>query len=169
MVRPLGNWFTRYFWNFWDFIRVLTSLCNMYVRLQPRFSWIGWLANFELVCPSEKSDVAAKLILKSPAVSSHNLRNGLVLAGWAVMVFGYQNYSDLLWEKIVQVIEKDLWIGGWRPGICKSFEITKTIYSNSERSEHFGKQNAFSTCSCRFLMSNKLEQVEFKLEKNIGS
>ena len=32
----------------------------------------------------------------------------------------------------------------------------------------FWKQNAFLTCSWRFLRSNKLEQLEFKLEKNIG-
>ena len=29
-------------------------------------------------------------------------------------------------------------------------------------------QNAFSTCSWRFLRYNKLEQLESKLEKNIG-
>ena len=28
-------------------------------------------------------------------------------------------------------------IRGWRLRICKHFEITKTIFSNSERSEHF--------------------------------
>ena len=28
-------------------------------------------------------------------------------------------------------------IQGWRPRICKIFEITRTIYSNSERSEQF--------------------------------
>ena len=28
-------------------------------------------------------------------------------------------------------------IRGWRPRICKNFEITRTIYSNSERSEQF--------------------------------
>ena len=36
------------------------------------------------------------------------------------MVFCYQNCSDLLWEKIVLVIE-----------ICKNFEIARTIYSKS--------------------------------------
>ena len=51
------------------------------------------------------------------------------------MVFCYQNCSDLLWEKIVLVIEKTFEIRGWRPRICKIFEITRTIYSNSERSE----------------------------------
>ena len=35
-------------------------------------------------------------------------------------------------KKIVLVIEKN-----WRPRICKNFEITRTIYSNSERSEEF--------------------------------
>ena len=44
------------------------------------------------------------------------------------MVFCYQNCSDLLWEKIVLVIEKNF---------CKIFEITRTIYSSSERSEQF--------------------------------
>ena len=47
------------------------------------------------------------------------------------------------------------------------FEITRTIYSNSEKSEQsLVKQNAFLTCSWRFLISNELEQ--FKLEKIIG-
>ena len=33
---------------------------------------------------------------------------------------------------------------------------------------NFWYENAFLTCSWRFLISNKLEQLEFKLEKNIG-
>ena len=33
---------------------------------------------------------------------------------------------------------------------------------------NFWQQNAFLTCSWRFLISNKLEQLEFKLEKIIG-
>ena len=53
------------------------------------------------------------------------------------MVFCYQNCSDLLWQKIVLVIEKTFEIRGWRPRICKIFEITRTIYSNSERPEQF--------------------------------
>ena len=46
--------------------------------------------------------------------------------------------------------------------ICKIFEITGTIHSNSERSE----QNL--TCSWRFLISNKLEQLKLILEKILG-
>ena len=57
-------------------------------------------------------------------------------------------------------------IRGWRPRICKIFEITRTIHSNSERLEQFLKQNAFLTHSWRFLRSNYLEQLEFKSEKN---
>ena len=53
------------------------------------------------------------------------------------IVFCYQNCSDLLWEKIALVIEKNFEIRGWRPRICKNFEITRTIYSNRERSEQF--------------------------------
>ena len=46
------------------------------------------------------------------------------------------------------------------------FEITRTIYSNSESSVQFLKQNAFLTCSWRFLRDNTLEQFGLKLEKN---
>ena len=48
------------------------------------------------------------------------------------MVFWYHNCSDLLWEKIILVIKKTFKNRGWRLRICKNFEITKTIYSNSE-------------------------------------
>ena len=48
--------------------------------------------------------------------------------------------------------------------------ITRTIYSNSERSEQCLATeclfNLFLDCSWRFLLSNKLEQLELKLEKN---
>ena len=47
------------------------------------------------------------------------------------MVFCYQNCSDLLWEKIVLVIDKNFEIRGWMPRICKNFEIIRTIYSSS--------------------------------------
>ena len=41
-------------------------------------------------------------------------------------------------------------------------------FSMSKSSKSFYKQNAFLTCSWRFLRSNKLEQLEFKLEKILG-
>ena len=43
------------------------------------------------------------------------------------VVFCYQNCSDLLWEKNVLVIVKTFEIRGWRPRICKNFDITRTI------------------------------------------
>ena len=57
------------------------------------------------------------------------------------------NYCE---EKLFYRLRKT-WIRGWRPRICETFEITSTIYSNSERSEQFlVKQNAFLTCSWGF-------------------
>ena len=50
--------------------------------------------------------------------------------------------------------------------ICKNFGITKTIYSNSERSEQYFV--LFLTSSWRFQRSDKVEQLDFELEKNIG-
>ena len=55
------------------------------------------------------------------------------------------------WEKLLKYIQ------GWRPRICKIFEIT--IYSSSERSEQFLVTKCFSNCSWRFFMSHKLEQL----------
>ena len=48
------------------------------------------------------------------------------------------------------------------------FETTRTIYSNSERSEECLVTECFLTCFWRFLISNELEQLNLKLEKNIG-
>ena len=45
------------------------------------------------------------------------------------MAFCYRNCSDLLWEKIVLVIEKNFWNSRLKA------EIIRIIYSNSERSE----------------------------------
>ena len=43
-------------------------------------------------------------------------------------------------------------------------KIFRATFSHS-RSEQFLKQNAFLTCSWRFLKPNMLEQLELKLEK----
>ena len=57
------------------------------------------------------------------------------------IVLTYCEKKKFYWSR------KTFEIWGWRPRICKTFEITKTIYSNSERSVQFLKQNAFLTCS----------------------
>ena len=75
------------------------------------------------------------------------------------MVFCYKNCFDLLWEKIVLVIKKS-----WRPRIFKNFEITRTIYSSSERSEQFLVTDWFLTCSWRVLRSNI---IRIKIGKKI--
>jgi hypothetical protein len=48
---------------------------------------------------------------------------------------------------LLQWSRKTFEIRGWRPRICKIFEIIRTIYSNSERSEQFLVTYAFLTCS----------------------
>ena len=65
-----------------------------------------------------------KMILRGPAMNIQLCLNHRKWNYCLGMVFCYQNCSDLLWEKIVLVIEKN-------------FEIAWTIYSNSERSEQF--------------------------------
>ena len=53
-------------------------------------------------------------------------------------------------------------IPGWKPRICKLFEITRTVYWNSEKSVQFLKHNAFLTCSWRFLRSNTSQQLKLE-------
>ena len=72
------------------------------------------------------------------------------------------NYCE---KKLFQWFRKTFEIQSWRPRICKIFEIIRTIYSNSKRSEQFLVTKCFLTCSWRFLISNKLEQFKFKWEK----
>ena len=55
----------------------------------------------------------------------------------------------------------------FKDGILLIFEITRTIYSNSEMSEQLLVTECILTFSWRFLIFNKLEQLEFKLEKII--
>ena len=52
-----------------------------------------------------------------------------------ILISCYQNCFDILWERIVLVIEKIFWNSRLR--ICKMFEITRTICSNCERWEQF--------------------------------
>jgi hypothetical protein len=47
------------------------------------------------------------------------------------IVFTYCEKKMFYWSR------KTFEIRGWRPRICKIFEITRTIFSNSERSEQF--------------------------------
>ena len=82
-----------------------------------------------------------------------------------LMVFCYQICSDLLWKKMFYWSREKLLkfeIRGWRPKIWNSFEITRTIFSNSERSEQFLVTECFLTCSWRFLISNSRRALEWR-------
>ena len=60
--------------------------------------------------------------------SAGEIRNGILLPKlfWPTVRKNCSSDRDFFFE-----------IRGWRPRICKNFEITKTICSNSERSEQF--------------------------------
>ena len=85
------------------------------------------------------------------------------------MVFRYQNCSDLLWEKKCSSDwEKLLKLDaeGWE--FAKFLRSLEQFIQTVEGQTNFWSQNAFLTCSWRFLISDKLEQLEFKLEKILG-
>ena len=85
----------------------------------------------------------------------------LWLSSFEALVFCYQNCSDLLWEKIVLAIEKNFEIRGWRPRICKIFEITRTIYSNSERSAWF----LVTECFFNLFLEVFIERIRIQIGK----
>ena len=48
-------------------------------------------------------------------------------------------------------------------------KFLRSLEQTVKGQNNFWRQNVFLTCSWKFLISNKLEQLEFKLEKkNIG-
>ena len=68
-------------------------------------------------------------------------------------------YQKLFWPSTV-----------WRncSSDLKNFEITRTICSKNKMSEQFLVTKCFFKLFLEVLRSNKLEQLKFKLEKNIG-
>ena len=80
----------------------------------------------------------------------------------------FPEFFCLTVRNIVLGIEKIFWNSKLKAENLQTIKITRTIYSNTERPIQFLKQNTFSTCSWRFLWSDTLEQLRFKLEKLIG-
>ena len=67
------------------------------------------------------------------------------------------------------MIEKKIWNSRLKAKNLQKIEITRTIHSNGESSKQFLVTECFFfTCFWRFLILNGLEQLEYKLEKNIG-
>ena len=75
------------------------------------------------------------------------------------MVFCYQNCSCDR-EKLLKLEAE-----GWE--FAKILRSLKQVIQAVKGNNNFGQQNAFLTCSWRIFRSKKLEQLEFKLEKNI--
>ena len=71
-----------------------------------------------------------------------------------IMVFCYQNCSDLLWEKIVLALDKTFWSSRLKAKNLQIFEITRTIYSNCERSEQI------LVTKCFFNLLLEISQVQ---------
>ena len=72
--------------------------------------------------------------------------------------------SKLFWPAV-----RKIEIRGWRPRICKNFEITRTICSNSERSEQFLVTKCFSNYFPSFLNPNKLFRKFMVLKMMVSS
>jgi hypothetical protein len=61
----------------------------------------------------------------------------------------------ILFQKLIRPsVRKNLWNSRLKAEKLKNIWITRSIYSNSENSEQFLKQNTFLTYSGRFLRSN---------------
>ena len=86
------------------------------------------------------------------------------------MVFCFQNCSDPLWEKNCSSDPEKLLKFEAEGREYAKFLRTLEQFVQTESSEQFLITEWFFnlTCSWRFLIPNKLEQLEFKLEKFIG-
>ena len=72
------------------------------------------------------------------------------------LVFCYQNCSDLPWEKTVLEIEKNFWI----------FEISRAIYSKSERSEQYLVTECFFNWFLEVSHILKIRTIRIQIRKN---
>ena len=136
-----------------------TSPQDLFIMtLDSRQSWVSWIIKSDAIFKPGKRKLY-KYSLYDNAFQIINLPSTLIkMKLWCWwMVFCLQNCSDLQWEKIVLVNEKNFW---------KKFEISRTIFSNSEKSVRFLKQNSF--LNFRLLRSNTLEKIGCRLEKKIG-
>ena len=89
--------------------------------------------NYDAVCLSFNFLYTNRVLKQNHVVFCFNNFSGIM---WE-MVFCYKNCSDLLWEKFVLVIEKNFWNSRLKAENFQIFEIIRTLYSNSERSEQF--------------------------------
>ena len=85
---------------------------------------------------------------------------------WLGFGFCYENCSDLLREK--NVWEKFLNIEAEGREFSKVLRSLEQFIQTVKGENNFWSQNAFLTCSWRFLWCQKLEQLLFKIKKFIG-
>ena len=100
----------------------------------------------------EKQEVCFPLFNLWRSMSPNYMKNHKVQHFWLKKgdkarfksYFSWYNHGILLPKLFWPTVRKNwssdrekLVIRGWRPRICKNFEITRTIYSSKERSEQF--------------------------------
>ena len=69
-------------------------------------------------------------------------------------------------KKLFSWSRKTFEIRGWWPRICKKFEITRTIYSNSERSEQFLVTECFFNLFLEVSHIQKIRKIRIHFGKN---
>ena len=96
----------------------------------------------------------------------------MIKTRWAsiltTMVFCYQNCSVLLWEKNCSSDREKLLkfeAEGWE--FAKFWDQLNNLFKQW-KVRTISCNRMFFYCSLRFLRNGKLEQLQFKLEKNIG-
>ena len=84
------------------------------------------------------------------------------------LVFCYQNCSDLLWGKNVLVIVYNFWNSKFKAENLQNFGDHLNNLLKQWKVRTISLKECFLTWSWRFPIPNRLEQLEFKLEKIIG-
>ena len=146
-------------------------LCFINKSLKPRC--INGNRNFLLEIISPHYDTALIIQFTASVLNGSNEKWGHInlynSTCCSRLVFCFKNWSDLLWQKIVLVIEinfrnsmlkaenlQNFW--NYLNNLCKQWKV-RTF---------FGNRMFFLTSSWRCLKSNTLERLQFKLEKIVG-
>ena len=108
--------------------------------------WQCWVILFETV---QRNDVmSVQVAAAAPATMGYNLRIGILLPKLFLPTVRKNVYSDQ--EKLFKFEAK-----GWE--FAKFLRSSEQFIQTVKGQKKFWQQNAFLTCSRRFLISNKLE------------
>ena len=141
-------------------LNLLISSHQFYSRIKNIFPFLGWTWN------KMEPDSLVPLTFHPPTFNCPKMLTGVLQVN---LKFCYQNCSTCCDKNCSsdQWSRKTYDICGWRPRICKIFEIIRTVYSNSsDRSEQFLVTECFFNLFLEVSQTWWIRKIRIQIGKN---